>query len=463
MAALALSLLVPAVVAFVGVTALWPAGPGGRTPLLRACVALGLGLGFSSWAYFLWLVAAGPPGPGFVAAELVALVVLLGVFVRLRRSWRAADPAPAAEPAGAGRLGVALVVVFAAVCAARLVQVVGLNAQRPHSDGDAIFIWNLKARLLYRAGDDWRLLFGFANPNNATVALAPPDYPLLVPASVAGCLALLYAAVAAVRGRGQGAIAGLALAATPWFVHLGSAQVADIPLSFYMLAAVALLVLYDAGGGADRRWVVLAGLVAGLAGWAKNEGCLFVAVLFVVRLLLVAARSGRRAAARESAALALGLLPFGCLLLYFRLGLVPAANYLLADQGGQTTLERLADPGRYRAVLGHLFVQLFWPGHRLHTSSIGAVVLLAPVYRMLLGRAPAAARRAAATPALVTLLMLLGYVLVYLTTPLELQGHLRSSLHRLLMHLWPLALLWLALASATPEEALARGKEAPAG
>jgi hypothetical protein len=381
---------------------------------------------------------------------------------------------------------VALAVVFGVTFLARMVQVIGLNALRPHSDGDAIFIWNLKARFLYRAGDDWRLLFSFADSDRTTFHLGPADYPLLVPANVArawwyrgaestfepgliallftaGCLVLLYTAVAAVRGRGQGAIAGLALAATPWFIHLGSAQVADIPLSFYLLAAVAVFVLHDAAGGADRRLVVLAGLLAGLAGWTKNEGCLFIAVLFVARLMLVTARSGTRAAARESAALALGLLPFGCLLLYFRLGLVPAPNYLLADQGGPTTLARLTDPDRYRAVLASLFVQLFLPGQRAHTSSIGVIVLLAPFYRVLLGRASAAARRAAATPGLVALLMLLGYTLVYLTTPLELRGHLRSSLHRLLMHLWPLALLWFALSTASPEEALARGEDtAPA-
>jgi hypothetical protein len=50
---------------------------------------------------------------------------------------------------------------------------------------------------------------------------------------------------------------------------------------------------------------------------------------------------------------------------------------------------------------------------------------------------------------------------VYLLTPLELAGHLYSSLHRLLMHLWPLALFTFFLGVATPEEALARRPPRP--
>src|SRR5207237_3423885 len=180
------------------------------------------------------------------------------------------------------------------VVLARAVQVVALNAQFPHGVGDAYLIWNMKARFLYRAGEDWRLIFTFPPPDNEKLPLAPPDYPLFIPATIArawwysgestrepalvaliftvGGIVLLYAWVTALRGRSQGAIAGLALAVTPLYTILGSAQVADIPLSFYMLAAVALFALHDATGGTDRRWVVLAGVMAGLAAGAWYGG-----------------------------------------------------------------------------------------------------------------------------------------------------------------------------------------------
>jgi len=476
--ALLLALLVPVAAGFVGVTALWP-GP--RRPdrafLLKACLALGWGLGVGSWTFFLWLVVAGSPGPGLAVAEAVVFALLLVGFIILLRRGRPTLELPAPARFG-GALPVILTAVFALVVIARAVQVVAFNDLFPHGVGDAYFIWNMKARFLYRAGEDWRLIFTFPPPDNEKLPLAPPDYPLLVPATVARAwcyagaestrepallavlftvagIVLLYAVVTALRGRSQGAIAGLALAATPFYVFLGSAQVADIPLAFYMLAAVALFALYDATGATDRRWVVLAGMMAGLAGWTKNEGLLFVAVLFAVRLAVVTTRDGLRAWLRETAALVLGLLPFVCLLLYYRVALVPAANYLLAAQGGQTTLDRLTDGWRYRTILLTLLFQLV-PGHSAHWSTIGYILLAAIPYRLLLGRNPGPTRRVAVTPLLVVLLMMLGYLLVYLNTPLDLTGHLKSSLHRVMMHVWPIAILWFFLRTASPEEALAR-------
>ncbi len=44
------------------------------------------------------------------------------------------------------------------------------------------------------------------------------------------------------------------------------------------------------------------------------------------------------------------------------------------------------------------------------------------------------------TAAGVILLMLVGYFLVYIITPLDLTYHLRTSLHRLFLHLWPATL-----------------------
>lgn len=474
-----LALLVPVAVGFVVVSALWPSK---RRPdrafLLKACLALGWGVGVSSWTFFLWLVVAGSPGPGLLIAEAVTFgVLLVGFGVMMLRS-RPTLELPR-RPVFGGVLPVALGAVFVLVVIARAVQVMAYNDLYPHGHDDAFFIWNMKARFLYRGGEDWRLIFTFPPPNNEKVPLAPADYPLLLPATIArlwwyngfettlvpalialvftvASLVLLYAAVAALRGRSQGAIAGLALAATPFYIFLGSAQVADIPLCFYMLATVALFALHDSAGGTDRRWLVLAGMMAGLAGWTKNEGLLFLAVLFAVRLMVVPIRDGVQAAFREYAAFLLGLLPFLCLLLYYRIGLVPSANYLLAAQGEQTTLERLTDGWRIRTTLAAIILQLFPIDSRAHASTIGYILLLAIPYRLLMGGNPTPTRRVALTPLLVVLLMMLGYVFVYLTTPLDLRGHLKSSLHRVMMHVWPIALFWFFLRTASPEEALAR-------
>lgn len=476
--ALFLALGLPLAVGFIVVSALWPAR---RRPdqafWLRLCLALGWGLGVGSWTYFLWLVVVGAPGPGLLVAEAAALgVLMLGFLVLLRRGPSAELPA---RPVLAGVLPLILTVVFVGIVVARGLQVVESNLIFAHGHGDAHFIWNLKARFLYRAGEDWRLIFAFPPPDDSKVPLSPADYPLLVPASVArmwwyngvettrqpvllaliftlATLVLLYAAVTTLRGRSQGAIAGLTLAGTPLFVFLGSAQVADVPVAFYILASVTLFAVHDMASGQGQRWVVLAGMMAGLAGWTKNEGLLFIAVIAAVRLVVVPIRDGIRSALREAGAFLLGLLPFLVLLLYYRLELVPAANYLLAAQGGQTMADRLTDGSRYKTVLLTLLLQLLPIDSRSHWSTIGWILVAAVPYRLLLGSNPSRVWRVALTPFLVVMLMMLGYLLVYVTTPLDLRGHLKSSLHRVMMHIWPVTILWFFLTTATPEESLAR-------
>ncbi len=66
-----------------------------------------------------------------------------------------------------------------------------------------------------------------------------------------------------------------------WVIYFGSLQFADLPLAACILAASTCLCL----GLIDRpnvsRWLILAGLSAGLAGWTKNEGQLFLLVFLL--------------------------------------------------------------------------------------------------------------------------------------------------------------------------------------
>jgi hypothetical protein len=51
---------------------------------------------------------------------------------------------------------------------------------------------------------------------------------------------------------------------------------------------------------------------------------------------------------------------------------------------------------------------------------------------------------------------MLGYVTIYVITPYDLAWHVRTSLGRLLMQLWPAVLFTFFLRIAIPERALAR-------
>ena len=87
------------------------------------------------------------------------------------------------------------------------------------------------------------------------------------------------AGVSRLRSRSQGLLAGLVLIGLVSFLQRGTLQYADVPLAFFILSAVLLLVLYDASERPQRGLLVLSGLAAGLAAWTKNEGLLLLLVL----------------------------------------------------------------------------------------------------------------------------------------------------------------------------------------
>jgi hypothetical protein len=430
--------------------------------LLDLFLGAGLGLGATSVVWFLWLVVAGPPALGFHITEAAA-VVGLGAAVVLTRRGRAAPPVTAA-PVSGRRLRLFLGVVLALVVASSLVAFVVCWLGEPHGHWDAVEIWNMRARFFVRAGDNWRDAFAVTFPGAHT------DYPLLLPASVArgwgyvgqettlvpalialtftlSAAGVLWGFVSVLRGPTAGLLAALALLGTSNFLRIGFGQIADVPLGFFVLAAVGLLCLHDRAAGGGRGNLILAGMMAGFAAWVKNEGLLFLVCLFAARLLVHGLRHGWKAAAAELPALLLGVGPVLLVVVYFK-ATVAGANDLVSGQGGQATLSRLADWPRYRTIAAGFFWELLYIGP-------GAVVVLALAFA-LLGSAPPQARRSAVVPLLVTALLLLGYIAVYATTPKDVYWHLRTSLHRLYMHLWPLALLGYFLVVATPEEALAR-------
>jgi 4-amino-4-deoxy-L-arabinose transferase-like glycosyltransferase len=244
------------------------------------------------------------------------------------------------------------------------------------------------------------------------------------------------------RGRSQGCVAAVALLSLPLFVRLGYDQYADVPLSFFILATAVLFCLHDALAPDDARWLVLAGTLAGCAAWTKNEGLLFLACVVPARLIVVVGRRGWRTYAREILAFALGLLPVVCVLAYFKVALA-LENDLVAAQSWQTTLDRLTDLSRYGQILA-----------AAGRESLQTGGFLLPIYFLCLGRARGKRAPGAGFLFLLLGLVLVGYVLVYATS-YDLPYHLRTSLGRIFMQLWPLVLFLFFLVVASPEEALA--------
>lgn len=310
----------------------------------------------------------------------------------------------------------------------------------PHADWDAIMIWNLRARYLER------LPFDLHNAFSPMINWSHPDYPLLIPGisglglaltgenpfapntvafifSLLGPLLLLNS-LALLKSRLHGLLAALILLTTPFWLGCGAMMYADVPIAYYMLCIVVSCVLYDR----EQRsgFLVLAGAFASMAAWTKNEGLMLIPCVIIASFI---AQRSLRFRARSVASLLCGALPVLLVLIWFKLTLAPP-NDLIAGQSSHLTLARLLNPLRLAIVLGHFAVKavtfgdwvvspipffvLFWFLSRSHLDTVGA-------------------RRAMYT----VVLMIMGFAVIFLSTPNDLPQQLNTAGSRLFLQLWP--------------------------
>ena len=422
-------------------------------------LALGIGLGISSCIFFLWISIFRGRHSGFSAAETLLVILLAACAIFVRRSARrsfsdlqdAQREMPQRRPNCILTAGFLLALLVAAVSFTRL------SIAAPHGSFDAWGIWNLHAKFLFTNDQHWR--DGFSSD----LAWSHPDYPLLVPASIARswsysagentlapiCIAglftlatvgLLVSSLSALTDQGQGLLAGIILLATPFFVVLGAAQYSDVPLAFFFLATI---VLFSLRNGAKRA-LPLAGITAGLAAWTKNEGALFLAAILVAHFILNLRARRWLEYSRELRAFAFGLLPILALLIYFKSS-TTTYNDLFSQPG--TLLHRLIELSRYRTILKALLSESFNFG-----AWFVSIIPCVAFYVLLVGIREDARKTENAICYLALALTSAGYLTIYLIAPFSLDWLLASSLNRLLIQLWPSVLFLVFLRARTPEE-----------
>jgi hypothetical protein len=465
-----MALALPALLCLASGLALVSAGWSRRSPLasdltLRASLAVGYGLGIFSVVFFL---ARAFAVSNLIAVDVATLSLLLVVFFLLRnhatRSGRFREPAEAFDlPGWLQRI---LIFAFALSLCAALYAAVMRTLAHPHGDGwDAFSIWNLHARFLYRGGAHWR--DGFS----AIIPWSHPDYPLLLPGAIAhfwsylgsdepavpGVIGLLFtfssagllvSALWILRGRASAMLGGLALLTTPFFIELGTSQYADVPLSFFLLATVTLLCLHDchssdATASGQPGLLVLAALGAGFAAWTKNEGLLFLCAIVAARVL-VFFRPERRSdpgpqgpVPRLSDGLVAvtillaAVAPAFLLIAWFKHSIAPPGD-LFSDPA--TAFHKLIDPTRFLAILK-------WYGKGFlrfgHWRLLPGTFLLPGLYFATGVEPTRNSGPGFRSSRLALVLTLCGYFAIYLITPYDIYWHLRFSLTRLFLHLWP--------------------------
>jgi len=330
----------------------------------------------------------------------------------------------------------------------------------PHGYGwDAFSIWNLHARFLFLGGDHWREGF------SALIPWSHPDYPLLTPAAIAhfwsylghddprvpaalsitfacATLGLLVSSLMHLRERHAAMLAGIALASTPFFVEQATAQYADIPLAFFCLASMVCLHLGLRNSGENSahhptNWSILAGVALGFAAWTKNEGQLFVAA-FLLAQVASALSAGRRPSSCDSAqknrlpiaALLIALAPMLLLIGWFKHTIAPPGDLF---SSGSAMLQKIASPGRYWIILRWYGKEFFRFGNWWIVPGTVLLVVLYLALRSGTRRHDPALRSSILTLALT----LAGYFAIYVITPYDIYWHLRFSLNRLFLQLWP--------------------------
>jgi hypothetical protein len=440
--------------------------------VLLFSLGTGVGAGVASCVYFAALALAGPGMAVLASACGVVLVIALapGLLSKpgsIELDWGESSPTPWYLTASFLLAVLVAVIMFVAA--------VSFN---PHGDEGAWSIWNMRARYLFRAGAFWRDAF------SSDLGWTHPDYPLLVPGLVALCWKLigqestdapiaiaflfilgttgvLAGTLGVLRDRTHAFLGGTLLLGTASFIALGAALYGDVPLSFYILATLALLALQDRNP-ADLRFSALAGLMAGFAAWTRNEGAIFVAAVLLARVFVLLRSGAKAALAPQLLRFIVGAAAPLAVLVTFKLRVAGPSDTLSTP--ASEILNHLADPARWITMLEGLAVVLFTMGR-----FVIPIVLVLALYWYLVRFKIAPRDRTTLSSAVIALAVtFVVQVLVDILYAKNLPVEIATSLERIFLQLWPAFLMVFFLASGPldlvntspgdPRQSAARGK-----
>jgi hypothetical protein len=422
---------------------------------LLLSLGVGVGIGIASSLYFLTLALVGPKILVLASVEGAALVVALALGILIARrgtllEWAPGPPTPWYFTAALG-VAVASAVTMFIFC----------TLTKPHGEWDAWAIWNMRARFLFRGGEFWRDAF------SNQLDWSHPDYPLLLPGIVALCwtfargestlastgaaflftfgiAGVLISMLGILRGKMQALIAGTLLLGGVSLIVNGANQYADVPLSYFILATLGLLCLQGRFPD-DLRFNILAGLTAGFAAWTKNEGMFFLVAMLAARAWAISRYGNRATLAPQFLRLAAGLAAPLAVIAFFKLRFAPP-NDLLARQPHQI-IAHLADISRWITVIQEYVVEPFRIGEYL----VPVILVLGVYWYLVRFKVEQRDRPAIATIVIAAGLMLAAEFAIYVALPGDPSWQTKTSFNRLLIQLWPSALLAFFMAANTPQ------------
>jgi hypothetical protein len=455
-----LSCLAPMVAGWLIVTRLWPDVP--RTFRLGLSWMAGIGIGGT--VYFATLSLWDSRTISLVFSETV--LVGVSAILWIRKGTRTIEqPYAISAPAG-GTLETKITgfgfVLTALIVAGAFVFIFDSSTQ---GGWDATAMWNLKARFIARSDSS-----PVARIVDSYLGDTHPDYPLLLPSIIArswqyagvesttisevigglftfSTFLVTFCAIRLLSGRTHAFLLGCILLSTPFFLRHGVSQYADIELACFITATVSMFCISDCGKHSGHL-PLLAGLFAGFAACTKNEGILFPLVVVCARILLMLIRRNYKDGMREIVQFGVGVLPGLMALLLFKVLHAPPSEIVNEATLG-LWLSRMQNGAQHFTIWKYVFREI---------RSFGSWWLYPMPFMILylivsrITAPPRMSKTAWAMPALVLLGMMAADYMVYVITPIDLQWHLQTSLSRLMLQLWPTALVFYFLIAPSGEQ-----------
>jgi Dolichyl-phosphate-mannose-protein mannosyltransferase len=431
--------------------------------LLRLFLGLGVGLGFSSALLFLWLLTIGRFQKSYILLELL-LCLFLVILSTVNKKRRPKNRKPQGSRSSPGTISRLTASGFYLLLISGVLILMLISFLYPHGNWDAWAIWNNRARFIFRGVENWQ--DGFS----PLLGWSHPDYPLLLPLSIArgwfylgeetlwvpSVLALLFALSTAgilvsslrrTKSNSQGTLAGILLLGTPFYLIHGASQYADIPLAFYFLSGIVLLSLSDQRPSNDYGGSILAGLLIGFSAWTKNEGLVLAALTPLSLLFMGALTRHWKLRWKSCISFLVGLAPVLAVILYHKIHLAPANSFYALDRPEPLTAH-LTDVGRYWTILMRFFKSALFFGQ--WAFPLLPVLILYAVFARLSDQAS----KKDLFPFVLILLQTGAFFLVFLLFPQDLGFYLDTTLDRLFLQLYPVFLFAVFSVLKTPEEIL---------
>ncbi len=319
---------------------------------------------------------------------------------------------------------------------------------------DALYFWNVKAKFFFRSPAEWQNMFA------PDLDWAHPDYPLLIPGSVAWgwfwtgkelqiwpalvafsfyiSFALWIAWFLSVSTRLINGLLGGAFFMTVGTLSFWSiSQYADVPLAYFITASASLLIMTHRTK--QIPLLLLAGWFAGCAAWSKNEGMLFF-IWFGIAFAALHFRALFNFVETKKYIIPLTLgacLPLICVLI-LKAVLAPHGDYLGSGRSAGDYISSIfGDFEKTKTILKGFAIYL-----TSYSSWNGLWFLFSAALIVGLTARHALPEKTAYLAGM-TLLILFGYLIVLHTSPHNIVFQIQTAMERLLIHASGLAILFI--------------------